>query len=122
MTAKKRATHKTKSYKFGIISEIIAAFFLRFKGYKIICRNYKTRLGEIDIIAQKKGYIIAVEVKARRNKINVGEILTLYQKKRIKNAFKIFLSNRNYSSFGARFDLIIIFPWQKPIHLLGFWE
>jgi len=122
MTIKIQTTNKRKSYKFGIMSEMIAAFFLRCKGYKIIKRNYRTRFGEIDIIAQKADYIIAVEVKARVRKIAVGEILTSYQKKRIKNAFKIFLSNELYFSFGARFDLIVIFPWQKPIHLLGFWE
>jgi putative endonuclease len=51
--------------KTGEIGEEKAARFLRRKGYKILTRNYRTRLGEIDIIAQKGGAVVFVEVKTR---------------------------------------------------------
>ena len=51
----------------GSLGEEIAARFLRAKGYKITGRNVKTYLGEIDIVAERRGTIIFIEVKTRRS-------------------------------------------------------
>ncbi|MFA4829490.1 MAG: YraN family protein, partial [Thermodesulfovibrionales bacterium] len=51
----------------GSEGEDLAAAFLKGKGYKIISRNYKTPIGEVDIIAEDKGTIVFVEVKTRTN-------------------------------------------------------
>ena len=51
--------------KVGQIGETAAAAFLRKNGYRIICRNFKTKIGELDIIAAKKNTLVIVEVKAR---------------------------------------------------------
>ena len=50
---------------YGKRSEIIASEFLKNKGYKILEVNYKNKVGEIDVIAKDKDYIVFVEVKAR---------------------------------------------------------
>ena len=47
----------------GGAGEEAAAKYLRRKGYKILERNYHIRGGELDIIAQKDGYIVFVEVE-----------------------------------------------------------
>lgn len=49
----------------GVAGEVLAARFLRDKGYRIMSSNYHSRFGEIDIIAQDGQYIVFVEVKAR---------------------------------------------------------
>ena len=49
----------------GDMGETRAAKFLREKGYRILQTNYKTKFGEIDIIAQDKNVIVFVEVKER---------------------------------------------------------
>lgn len=49
----------------GILGEQMAAAFLQRKGYKLICRNFKARYGEIDIIATFKHILVFVEVKTR---------------------------------------------------------
>ena len=49
----------------GDIGENIAAEYLKGLGYEIMERNYRTELGEIDIIAAGEGYLIFVEVKTR---------------------------------------------------------
>ena len=51
----------------GDIGENIAAEYLKGLGYEIMERNYRTELGEIDIIAAGEGYLIFVEVKTRLN-------------------------------------------------------
>ena len=51
--------------KIGKSGEDRVAAFLRSKGYKIVNRNYQCRFGEIDIIAERREYIVFVEVKTR---------------------------------------------------------
>ena len=52
--------------EIGKTAEDKTASFLRKNGFKVIKRNYYCRFGEIDIIAEKGGYIVFVEVKARK--------------------------------------------------------
>lgn len=49
----------------GLHGEELAVKFLRRNGYRILERNFRTPLGEIDIIARKNGFTIFVEVKTR---------------------------------------------------------
>ena len=49
--------------KPGLWGEIYAARFMRESGYEIITANYRCRLGEIDIIAKKDGFLVFTEVK-----------------------------------------------------------
>ncbi len=51
--------------KSGLWGELYAARFLRDNGYRIITGNYRRRVGEIDIIAQKGNVVCFVEVKTR---------------------------------------------------------
>lgn len=50
----------------GNLGEITAVKFLKKNKYKILETNYKTKLGEIDIICENKDYIVFVEVKTRK--------------------------------------------------------
>ena len=49
----------------GKIGEDYAAQFLTKKGYRVVARNYRSRFGEIDLIAENKEYIVFAEVKTR---------------------------------------------------------
>ena len=93
----------------GDIGERQAAFYLRLRGYKILKRNYRTRFGEIDIIAEKKGELIFVEVKKRKNDAFGGgsaAVNTAKQQKIVKAA-KSFLSFYEKEP-PCRFDVIEI--------------
>jgi putative endonuclease len=94
-------------YKFGLQAEQTAAIFLLLKGYKILERRYKTKLGEIDIIARKKNIIAFIEVKARKN-LDTNEVLSTNQQHRIINAAKYFISSNKINEKTFRFDLIIL--------------
>ena len=56
-----------KSNSFGSSSEKLAVNLLVSHGYTILDRNFHSRFGEIDIIAEKDGYLVFVEVKARHS-------------------------------------------------------
>lgn len=49
----------------GRLGEALAAEYLTAHGYEIAARNFRTRYGEIDIIARKDGFVAFVEVKLR---------------------------------------------------------
>ena len=122
-------TKKVKSYQFGIVAELVTIVFLRFKGYKILKRRYKSFLGEIDIIAKKGKAIVAVEVKARKKLVHkngflIDEVVGEAQKRRIKRAAMAFmgLNFKKYYHHSLRFDLVVVCPYKLPLHLVGFWE
>lgn len=54
--------------ELGILGERIAERFLLAKGYKVLDKNFKTKWGEIDLVAKKKKGIVFVEVKTIRKK------------------------------------------------------
>lgn len=58
-------TKPLSNKEFGALGEKLAAGYLKKNGYKILNKNYKNKLGEIDIIACDKRYILFVEVKTR---------------------------------------------------------
>ena len=90
---------KNRSYQFGILAEKIAMFFLRLKGYKILEWRYKSRFGEVDIIAKKSAVIVAIEVKARTSKILIEEVLRPRQIERVTKSLEFFIFTSNVTSF-----------------------
>lgn len=93
--------------KFG---EDVASKYLEAKGYRIKERNYRTFLGEIDIVCEYKGNIIFVEVKTRRsNKFGYPEeaVNFIKQQKIIKNAL-CYLSKYHLWKKNCCFDVISI--------------
>ena len=55
--------------ELGFFAEHYAAEYLKSKGYNIVGHNYRKPWGEIDIIAEKEGVIIFVEVKANKKEL-----------------------------------------------------
>lgn len=95
----------------GNSGEDKAASYLEKNGYSILHRNWRTRCGEIDIIAEKGNFLVFVEVKTLPSG-NI-EILSLElnqkKQKRISETSKFFLAiNRKYSERLVRFDVIVI--------------
>lgn len=96
--------------KLGNAGENLAATFLENHGYKILERNFRIRAAEIDIIAQKGGEIIFVEVKTRSNirKGTPAEAVNLHKQKKIIEAASVFLQDENFYDCACRFDVIEI--------------
>lgn len=120
--------NKIKSYYFGIFAEFFVIIFLFFKGYRILKRRYKNKLGEVDIVALKRKTIVAIEVKARKkvlikDRLLFDEVVSFNQRQRIKrSAISFIKSNKKYHQHILRFDLIVVSPYKLPLHLIGFWE
>ena len=96
--------------EFGRLAEKTGAEFLKRKGYKILELNYKTKLGEIDIIAKEKETICFVEVKGRHSLDfgNPGEAVNLRKQQRIAKTAAFYLKINNLLEQACRFDVISV--------------
>ena len=95
---------------FGRAGEDRAADFLASRGYKILQRNYKTKLGEIDIIARDRQTICFVEVKSRTTE-RFGlpqEAISKSKQRQIAKVALMFLKENNLWNSFARFDVVAV--------------
>ncbi len=99
---------KNKNYKKGIYAEKLVMIWLCLKGWKIIKHNYQSPLGQIDIIAQKKGCLAAIEVKLRQD-LNQDPV-SAKQKQRIYNSFSYYIAKNKNQAKEYSIDLIIYKP------------
>ena len=95
---------------YGKKGEALATNYLKNKGYKIIANNYKTKIGEIDIIAEINNTIVFVEVKTRISSAFGDPLEAInYQKQRkIRNVATYFLKSKGLYDTNCRFDAIAI--------------
>lgn len=102
----------------GYRAEWIAALLLVAKGYRIVARRQKTRLGEIDMVARRGRRLAFVEVKARATMALCEASITAEQRARVRRAADRFLS-RNPALAGCdiAFDAVFIVPRAWPRHI-----
>lgn len=99
-----------KNLYFGISGEETAARFLKENGYNVLQRNYKTKLGEIDIIAKDKDTFAFIEVKTRHTE-RFGlpqEALSNFKQRQISKVALAYLKQNNLLHKKARFDVVSI--------------
>lgn len=110
---------------FGDQGESVAEIFLKRKGYQSVCKNFRTRIGEIDIIVMKGDFIIFCEVKTRKGS-KYGkpfEAVNKTKQKKIRKVAQLFLQQKSYfQSKDVRFDVISIFRddrFYQIEHIIG---
>lgn len=114
---------RKQAFRLGIRAEVLAAFYLRLKGYRILDRRYRSRAGEIDIVARRGDDLCFVEVKARRTLRAAIEAVTPTAKRRIVTAARIWLSaHPGHERVSWRFDIIAIVPRSLPRHIVSAFE
>ena len=94
----------------GNKGEKLAVAFLKKKGYKIRVCNYKTRIGEIDIIARDGDTLIFIEVKTRES-LEYGqpfEAVNIRKRKKLANVALLYLKRFDELP-PCRFDIVSIF-------------
>ena len=93
----------------GKMGEDAAAKYLKKLGYKILEQNYFCRMGEIDIIARDKEYIVFVEVKLRKNNDFGGAPAAVDKRKQEKiKRTALFYLQTNHIESAVRFDVVLI--------------
>lgn len=94
----------------GRIGEAAAGDLLERRGYRIIARNFRCPLGELDLIAEHGDTIVFVEVKARTT-ADFGEpfeAITPLKQRRLTRLATYYLKGRNWLRRPARFDAVSV--------------
>jgi len=115
---------RRKAERRGRRSETLAAAMLLLKGYRILGRRVKTRVGEIDLVARSpSGIVCFVEVKARADAGSAAEAVLLRQQGRIARAAELFLAARPaLANARFRFDIVTVAPRALPRHMRNAWQ
>ncbi len=115
--------NKQLAYLKGLQAEESAARYLKKKGFDILEMRYKTKHGEVDLIAHQDNQLVFVEVKARKTYEDAVEAVTPKSRQRIERAALFFLqANPSYNECDMRFDIIVVNPPFSLHHLDNAWR
>ncbi len=107
-----------KKHVLGQMGEDRAVQVLEGRGYRILERNFRNPLGEIDIIARKKDFICFLEVKTRTSE-DFGtalEAITPAKQHKLSQVALSYLSQHNAFRQKARFDVVALTQGKDGIH------
>lgn len=106
----------------GRRAEQIAALFLQLKGYRILARRVRTRVGEIDLVARKGDTLVFVEVKARATLDSGLFALHPAARRRIEAASRVLAPHYAGKCTTTRIDAVLVRPWALPVHMIAVWR
>lgn len=111
--------NRLKAFRRGHVSEYLAALYLLAKGYRIRAIRYRTKAGEIDIIARRGDLVVCVEVKARRDVDSAVFAVTGTAQRRIRAASEVWLARQpDAHRISLRYDIVAVRPWRLPRHFV----
>jgi putative endonuclease len=121
--ASNRTVARRAAQQTGQRAEWMAAWLLRFTGFRILARNYRTPVGEVDLIARRGRLLIFVEVKARATDEAAAMSVSMRQRDRICRAAEVFLVARpELGDCAVRFDAVVCAPGRFPRHIKDTWR
>jgi putative endonuclease len=116
----KKAPARVAAFNTGVSAESSCADWLLAKGYRILARRFRSRAGEIDIIAEHQGLIAFIEVKARATLDDAAYSVTPRQRQRIIACAEAWLAaNPELAQHEFRFDAMLVAPNHPPRHLVA---
>ena len=106
----------------GKLGEERAVRELERRGYEILARRYRTRHGEIDIVADDGGTIVFVEVKTREGAENGGAAaaVTIHKQRRLASMAVDYLARNHVTNRSCRFDVVAIDGFQVVVYPSAF--
>ena len=93
---------------YGMEGEQLAYKKLKKLGYKILERNYRCPLGEVDLIAMHKGDLVFIEVKSR-NSLLFGrpcEAVDWTKQQKLQRLAEYYINYKRAYNLNARFDVV----------------
>jgi putative endonuclease len=99
-----------RAHRSGADGEDQAVRFLQELGFRILERNFRTRFGEVDIIAADGGVIVFVEVKRRESAAHgtAAEFVSPAKMRRVVSAARVYAARNGLSEKPIRFDVVAI--------------
>lgn len=104
--------------ELGRTGEAVAAKYYRQRGYLLLNHNYRTRMGELDLVLYKDGTLVFAEVKTRTSAARAApaEAVDYGKRQRLILAAQQYLQQSPYADAPVRFDVVEVLPrpggWQ----------
>ncbi len=118
-----KAENTQTNYARGVQAEAKACEYLIEQGYQILKQRYKTKFGEVDIVALYENVLCFVEVKMRQDIQAALESVSARSCRRIENSALYFVSQHpQYERYDIRFDVIAITKPFQITHLDNAWQ
>jgi putative endonuclease len=107
----------------GRRSEWLALWWLRARGYRILAQDYRSPVGEIDIVARRGRTLAIIEVKARDTLDAAVASISPRQRGRIMAAARLYLGHHpRHAVCTVRFDIMLVAPRRWPRHIANAWQ
>ncbi|MDP4539252.1 YraN family protein [Qipengyuania sp. DY56-A-20] len=113
---------RQRAERSGREGERRAALWLRAKGWRILADRVKTPRGEIDLIARRGSLVAFVEVKYRRNKVDLDHAIDEYRLARVAAAVECIAHDYAGEGDDIRIDVILLAPGSLPRHIANAWQ
>lgn len=118
-----RANRRRAAYRHGLWAEILAALWLRAKGFRLLGRRVRVGGGELDLVMRRGGLVVFVEVKYRPDPASAAEAISAAQQARQRRAAAAWLGGRSDLQRCAwRFDAVLVTPGRLPRHVASIFE
>lgn len=101
----------------GRRGEVLAAWYLRFNGWRILAQRVKTPRGEIDLIARRGRMVIFVEVKWRSKAADLDFAIDEYRLRRVAAAAQAIAHRFVRTGDDQRIDVLLLAPRRFPRHM-----
>jgi putative endonuclease len=106
----------------GRLAELVAAFWLMAKGWRILGVRLRTPEGEIDLLARRGPILAVVEVKTRASLEAALAAVSPAQLERLRRAGAgIAARRRSLSGLSIRIDMVALAPGRRPRHIPDAW-
>ena len=105
---RKSLNRQNSRSRTGNIGEELAVRYLKQQGYAIVERNYRRRIGEIDVIARDGDSLVFVEVKTRRSSRQGSplEAVDIRKQQQVSRVALVYMSEKRCGDVMVRFDVV----------------
>ena len=101
----------------GRRGETLAAWYLRFKGWRIVAQRVKTPRGEVDLIARRGRTLAFIEVKWRATAAQLDHAVDPYRLRRVAAAAEVLAARHARPGDTLRIDVLLLAPGRFPRHI-----
>lgn len=105
--------------RLGRRGEVLAAWYLRFKGWRILAQRVKTPRGEVDLVARRGRTIAFVEVKWRAHAADLDLAIDAWRLRRVIAAAESIAPRFVRTGDDQRVDVLLLAPGRFPRHIVN---
>ncbi|NLR71492.1 YraN family protein [Novosphingobium sp. ERN07] len=113
---------RAEAERRGRRGEVLALWWLRLRGWRILARRVKVKVGEVDIVARKGRTVAFVEVKWRRDAGLLGDAIDAHRLRRVARAAEMLAPRYAKVGDDVRIDVILVAPRTWPRRIANAWQ